>query len=232
MNRYCLLLSSALAFAPIVAFAAPVPKVENNDFIKLKEHTNVKLVDNLHSAERPNNNLKDLKPGKQKLGAVTYEIGDGILQLGSKLVLEKPEKFEGIKIGRTANKLHFLQGAGFSTADDTVVGKYAVHYTDKSTAKIEIVYGKDVVDWWAYPDKDAPTRSKIVWEGENEASKEFKAKIRLYHMEWTNPNPEKEIATIDFVTTDLEQPCAPFCVAITCESVKEIEKVEPKKSDK
>ena len=163
-----------------MAFAAPVPKVENNDFIKLKEHTNVKLVDNLHSAERPNNNLKDLKPGKQKLGAVTYEIGDGILQLGSKLVLEKPEKFEGIKIGRTANKLHFLQGAGFSTADDTVVGKYVVHYTDKSTAKIEIVYGKDVVDWWAYPDKDAPTRSKIVWEGENEASKEFKAKIRLY----------------------------------------------------
>ena len=60
MNRYCLLLSSALAFAPIVAFAAPVPKVDNNDFIKLKDHTNVKLVDNLHSEERPNNNLKDL----------------------------------------------------------------------------------------------------------------------------------------------------------------------------
>ena len=232
MIRYYLLLSSAMAFAQTLAVAAPVPKVENNDFIKLKMHTNVKLVENLHSEERPNNNLKDLKTGKQKLGAVTYDIGEGILQLCSLQVLEKPEKFEGIKVGRTASKLHFLQGAGFSTADDTVVGKYVIHYADKSTAKIEIVYGKDVVDWWAYPDKDAPTRSKIVWEGENEASLMFKAKIRLYHMEWTNPNPEKEIATIDFVATDLEQPCAPFCVAITCESTKETEKVEPNKGDK
>ena len=63
--------------------------------------------------------------------------------------------------------------------------------------------------------------------GENEAAKGFEAKIKLYQMTWKNPHPDKVIATIDFVATDLEQKCAPFCAAITVEPTKE--KDEPKK---
>ncbi len=224
-------LSALLLFALATAVsAAPVPKVDSTEQIKLKDHTNVKLDENLHSENYPDNNLKELKTGKQKLGEVTYEIGEGLLQLGSSSVEKKPEKFEGIKVGRTAAKLHFLQGAGYDAPADTVVAKYVIHYADKSKVEINMVYGKDVVDWWAYPGKDAPTNSKIVWEGENEASKGFKAKIRLYHMEWTNPHPDKSIATIDFVAADVTQPCAPFCAAITVEAAKV--KAEEKKDDK
>jgi hypothetical protein len=211
----------------LIAFpvaAAPVPKTDSKDQIKLKDHVNVKMDENLHSEAYPNNNLKDLKAGVQKFGAVSFDIGDGVLQLGSASVAGKPEKIEGIKVGRTAGKLHFLHGAGYSTDDGKVVGKYVIRYADKSTAEAEIVYGKDLVDWWAYPGKDAPTASKIAWEGENEASKGFMAKIRLYHMEWKNPHPAKEIATIDFVATDPSQACAPFCAAITVEPAKADEK--------
>ena len=87
----------------------------------------------------------------------------------------------------------------------------------KSTAEIEIAYGRDVVDWWAYPDRKAPTKGKAVWEGENEASKGFDAKIKLYLMTWENPKPDKTVESIDFVAPNPEQPAAPFCVAITAE---------------
>jgi hypothetical protein len=224
MTRFCALLgASALALA---ATAAPVPKDDGADQIKLKDHINVKMSENLHSERFANNNLKELKAGKQKLGTVTYEIGEGVLQLGSAEVKGKPEKIEGIKVGRTAAKLHFLQGAGYSAEDGKIVGRYVVHYADKTKADVEIVYGKHVVDWWAYPCKPAPTESKAAWEGENAASKEFMAKIKLYQMTWTNPHPDKAIATIDFVAADQEQICAPFCAAITVEAPKE------KKDDK
>ena len=220
MTRIFALLLGVLVLIAPFGSAAPVPKPETAEQIPLKDHINVKMTENLHSERFPDNNLKSLKAGQQKLGDVTYTIGDGVLQLGSSEVKEKPEKIEGIKVGRMAAKLHFLQGAGYDAPDATVVGRYIIRYADKSKVDVDIVYGKDVVDWWAYPEKDAPTKSKIAWEGENEASKSFKAKIRLYHMVWTNPNPEKPIASIDFVATDVDQMCAPFCAAITAEAVQ------------
>jgi hypothetical protein len=200
--------------------AAPLGKTQPIQFISLKGHTNVKLSENLHSDRFPDNNLKSLPTGKQKLGDVEFEIGDGVLQLGSAGspdVATKPSKIEGIKVGRTLKKLHFLQACGYSTEPDTVIGKYVIHYDDKTTAEAEIVYGKDVVDWWAYPDRAAPTKGKVAWEGENEAAKGFDAKIKLYLMTWENPKPDKRVEKIDFVATNPEQPAAPFCVAITAE---------------
>ena len=214
MIRFLLTLALCVVATTWVS-GAPAPKTEPIQFISLKGKTNVKMDENLHSDRFPNNNLKTLPTGKQKLGDLTFEIGEGILQLASSSVLEKPKKIEGLKVDRSAKKLHFLQGTGYNTADDTVIAKYIINYDDKTTAEIEVVYGKDVVDWWAYPDQKAPSKGKAVWEGENEASKGFEAKIKLYAMTWENPKPEKKIATIDFVATNPEQAAAPFCVAIT-----------------
>jgi hypothetical protein len=221
-----------LVFAVPLAVAAPVPKFDVKDQIPLKAHINVKMDENLHSEAYPNNNLKSLKAGVQKLGEQTFVIDEGVLQLGSASVEKKPEKIEGIKVGRTAAKLHFLHGAGYSTENGTVVGKYVIRYADKTSVDVEIVYGKDLVDWWAYPGKDAPTNSKIAWEGENEASKGFEAKIRLYTMTWVNPKPEKEIAAIDFVATKPDGQCAPFLAAITAEGGKPAVKKDEPKQDK
>ena len=226
MTRLIALLTVTAFLSPAVA--APVPKFDVKDQIDLKAHVNVKMDENLHSETYPNNNLKSLKAGVQKLGEQTFVIGEGVLQLGSSSVEKKPEKIEGIKVGRTAAKLHFLHGAGYNAENGTVVAKYVIRYADKTTVDVEIVYGKDLVDWWAYPGKDAPTNSKIAWEGENEASKGFDAKIRLYSMTWTNPHPAKPIAAIDFVATKPEQQCAPFCAAITAEGAP-AKAEEPKK---
>jgi hypothetical protein len=226
MSRCCALLSALVLAVPVSA--APIPKkAEVKDQIPLADHANGKLDENLHSNRYENNNLKALKPGAHKLGGVTFEVGEKLLQLGSSNVAERPEKFEGIRVGRTAAKLHFLQACGYSAEAGETVAKYVVHYADKTTAEIEVVYGKHVVDWWGYPDQKGPTDAEVAWEGENEAAKGFMAKVKLYRMTWANPHPDKEIAALDFATADPKQACAPFCVAITAEAAK----AEPKKDE-
>lgn len=196
---------------------APAPKSEPIQFISLKGHTNVKMDENLHSDRFPNNNLKSLPTGKQKLGDVQFEIGEGVLQLGSSNVVGKPSKIEGIKVGRAFKKLHLLHATGYNAEDGAVIAKYVIHYEDKTTSEVEVKYGEDVVDWWAYPDRAGPSKGKVAWEGENEASKGFEAKIKLYLKTWENPKADKRVVSIDFVATNPEGPAAPFCVAMTVE---------------
>ncbi len=215
MDRFSAVFSLGLLAS--IAFAAPTLKKEQDAFIDLKEHANGKLKENLHSNRYEGNNLASLPAGKQKLGDHTFFIGEKLLQLKSAQVADRPEKIEGIKINRTLKKLHFLNACGYSTEPKTIIGKYVIRYEDKSTAEIEIVYGRDVVDWWAYPDQAAPTKGKVAWEGENEASKGFEAKIKLYVLSWDNPKPEKKVVSLDFVATKPDQSAAPFCVAITAE---------------
>lgn len=215
MVRHLLTFAAGLVIATGLS-GAPSLKTEPIQFISLKGLTNVKLDENLHSDRYADNNLKTLKTGKQKLGDVEFDIIDGVLQLGSSSV-DKPKEFKDIKVNRTLKKLHFLHATGYSAEEGTVIAKYVIHYEDKTTTDVEVKFGEDVVDWWAYPDRAGPSKGKVAWESENEASKGFKAKIRLYLKTWDNPKPEKKVVSIDFIATSPEQSAAPFCVAITAE---------------
>ncbi len=211
---------AALAVPLVLAaalVAAPAPSESGPVYIDLQPHANVKLKDDFHAGGFPGNNLAKLPTGKQTFADVKFQVGDGIIQLRSKVVTEKPEKVGGIKVGHFVSKLHFLHACGHSAPDDTVIAKYVVHYDDKTTADAEVAYGRDVVDWWAYPDQKAPTKGKVAWEGENEPAKEYKATIKLYLMTWDNPHPKKKVTSIDFVVAAADGETAPFCVAITAE---------------
>jgi hypothetical protein len=132
-------------------------------------------------------------------------VGAGVVQLGA----GKPDK-GGIKVGFKAEKLAFLHACGNKgdTPRNTPIARYVVHYADKTRAEVEVAYGRDVVDWWVQPGVADPTRGKVAWEGDNKRSR-----IKLFLTTWTNPDPEKQIVSIDYVATRN----APFCVAITAE---------------
>jgi hypothetical protein len=208
-------LVTTLIFLIESVLVAPTPKNDPIYYVDLSGHINVKLNENLHNNENDSNNLISLPTGKQKLGDVSFEIGKGVVQLGSKSVEGKPKKIEGIKVGREAKTLHFLHSTGFSTDNNALIGKYIIHYEDKTTKEIEIIFGKDVMDWWKQPDQKGPSEGKVAWESENEASKKYHVKIRLYLKTWENPKPDQKIVSIDFVVENEEQTSAPFCVAIT-----------------
>jgi hypothetical protein len=219
MTRLLTVLAAALALALPLPAVPLIPLTTDQSVtpIDLKAHLNVTLKENLHSDRQENNNLAALPTGKQKLAGVEFHIGDGIIQLGSMTVRDKPDKVEGIPVGRTFKKLHIVHACGYTAAPDTLIGKYLVHYDDESKAEITIVYGQDVIDWWAFPDRKPPARSKVAWEGDNHPAKGSGAKLKLYLTTWENPHPRKKVVTIDFVSTATKTEAAPFCVAMTAD---------------
>jgi hypothetical protein len=212
----CLLAAFAPAAAPI--FAPAADEVEPpSPYVNLKPKANHNLKDDFGIGRYPGNNLAGLPTGQKTLAGVKFRIDQGMIRLGNDKVNAKHQKVEGVKIGRKVGKLHFLHGTEHSAGDGAVIARYVVHYSDKTKAEVEVAYGKDVVDWWAYPAQVAPTTGKVAWEGENEPAKGFDAKIKLYRMSWKNPHPKKKVVSLDFVATATDTPVLPFCVAITAE---------------
>ena len=162
----------------------------------------------------PNNSLDMLPPGLLQLGDDLFDVR-GIIQL-SGLELRKegkyPEQINGIRVGRICRQLHFLQAAGWQSADGTRVGAYVVHYADQQEQVIPIVYGEDVRDWNGSSDQSTEiTHGQLVWSAINNA----RLHVRLFKTTWVNPMPEKEIVSIDY--TSAMTSSAPFLIAITAE---------------
>jgi beta-lactamase regulating signal transducer with metallopeptidase domain len=203
------------------------PKPARPTFLDLQPLANVKLTDNFHGAGVEGNSLAALPRGVHTFGGVKFQVGAGLLQLGSTALQDKPEKIEGIPVNCPVTKLYFLHATGYGggrskpgseyfVADNTLIGRYRVHYEDTSVEVIPILYGKDVRDWWYLEDADEVQPGNVVWEGDNGGAKSWGARIRLYLTSWRNPKPDKKIVRIDFVSTN-ESAAAPFCVAITAE---------------
>jgi hypothetical protein len=227
MRRAIVVLGTGLAWT-LVLTAGPAEE-EKTFYVSLKSKANHKLKAVFHPAGQfKENTLASLPTGVQKLGGVKFNIEEGLLQLGSKELPDKPDKIEGITVGRKLTKLYIAHGTGWGSApkgqhthvpDDTVIGKYIIHYEDKSTAEIDIAYGRDVRDWWSSEGEQAPDRSKIAWTGENPDVKRAGKKLFLFLTSWENPKPGKKIVTIDYVATQsTETAAAPFCVAMTGET--------------
>lgn len=189
--------------------------------IDLQSQGNQKLSTDFHGYE--GNNLKPLPRGLQTMADVEFEIGDKMIQLASKRAPDFPEKVSGIQVGRKADRLHFFHGTGWGSPgldDGLPIGSYVIHYADQSKEEIPIEYGRDVRDWWTLGESDPATRAKVAWTGLNDASKDFRGQevdIRLFLRTWENPHPDKQIATIDFLSRN-ETISAPFLVALTAET--------------
>ncbi|HEY1861819.1 MAG TPA: hypothetical protein VGG61_15775 [Gemmataceae bacterium] len=223
MRPLLILTGTFVAFS--LAVAAPAPDAKYT-YVDLKGKFNHKITEKFHATDTDENNLA-IEPGKQKLGDIDFQIGDGVIQLGSIMVKEDPEKVEGIKIGSKFIKLHIIHACGYGggpntkppgfVEDGTTIGEYKVYYDDKTTETIPIVYGEDVRDWWFGKDEKEPSKSQVVWKSETEQSKKYMCGTRLYLSTWKNPKPGKKVVSIDYIGRKTETGAAPFCVAMTLE---------------
>lgn len=204
----------------------PGPEAGNNGnltFIDVQSKANQQLAAPFHGGTK-GNDLTALPQGKQTLGSLTFDIGSGVIQLGSAIVKDKPPFMVDIPVNQAFVKLHILHGTGGSGAsgrgrrvpDNEQVGTYGINYADGSGTTIPIVYGVDLRDWWNWDNNKPVTRGKVVWTGENAYAKKNGKKLRLYAVTWENPHPEKKVRSIGFFAAD-DTPCALFCVAMTAE---------------
>jgi len=229
MRSASLVLGASFIFVAVL----PAGPAEEDDtvYIDLKTKANHKLKDPFHDSNNfKENNLAALKAGVQKLGGVRFKIGDDFLQLGSIMLPNMPEKFEGIPVNRKLARLHLLHATGYGSApggdrthvkDDTIIAKYVVHYDDKTNKEIEVLFGRDVRDWWYAEGEPGTDRSKVAWTGENPDCKRANKKLRLFLTTWENPSSGKKIVSIDYVATKKTETAAtPFCIAMTGETAR------------
>ena len=165
------------------------------------------------------NDLSNLSRGVQKLGGVEFDVR-GLVQLSGSALEDLggqfPRQVKGIKINQRCQRLHFLHGAGWDALFGTVIGRYQINYANGETREIKLVFGQNIRDWWFFPTQHQPTSgATLAWQGSNRASQGLGMGVRLYQMTWTNPLPELEILSIDFIST--VEKSAPFLVAITAE---------------
>ena len=104
-----------------------------------------------------------------------------------------PSSVEGIQVGRKADKLWFLHGAGWAPEmSQQVVGRYVIHYADGSESIFPIRYGIEISEWWG----PVPIAgAEVAWTGTNLKH----TPIGIYVTEWDNPFPEKEIDSVDLI---------------------------------
>jgi hypothetical protein len=194
----------------------PAPK-EKFIFLDLEAKANHKRTDSFVTGRFAGNDLAELPKGEQKLGGVKFWIGAKVIQLFGTHGPKWPTQVEGIAVGNKFAKLHLLHGVGFTSPENTVIGSFIVHYEDKTTATIAIVYGKDVRDWMSVSDNQTKvTRGTLAWQGLNAHVRKSTGNIRLYLRTWKNPHPKKKVVSLDF--TSAKTVSAPFCVAITLET--------------
>jgi len=197
-----------------------IPRSNNatTDQIDLSDYYNASLDDDWH--QHAGHDLHDLPKGLQVFGGVTFDVR-GIIQLASgteslrKTGLALPEEIKGIKVNRKGRLIHFLHACGWQSEPGTNVGEYIIHYTNKETKEIPLVYGKNILDWWDYPEDEKFEfgEAEEVWTGSNAATDRFNQKARLFKYTWENPLPYMEITTIDIISSLSYS--GPFLIAIT-----------------
>ncbi len=217
----------ALTVALVLASASALAQQRKFVPLDLSAKTNQKLADN-QGRGAAGNHIKELPPGEQLFADIQFRVGEGLIQLGSKVLDKFPDKVTDIPAGKHASHVHLLHATAFGgglnqpgtpwyVEDGTLIGEYHVRYEDQSTETIAIVYGDDVRDWFYLDGEKEPSKGKVVWRGANEFATQVGAKLRLYVSSWKNPKPDQKVLSIDYVSKKAETVAAPFCLAITLE---------------
>ena len=121
-----------------------------------------------------------------------------------------PEKIEGVRVDRKAGAVYFLHAIAWGVLNKVETAfTYVVRYGDGTVEEVPVRNYREVWDWGFLAltaEMEANHCVKGWANGENKG---------LYLWRWTNPHPEKAIATIDIVSACAGQ--IPLIAAISVE---------------
>jgi len=148
------------------------------------------------------NDMRGLPTGLQTLAGVPFFIASpkGVVALYSEGGNNKdlPREVKDIEINHKADLLYFLHAFAYGAGEHPFL--YRVNYSDGMSVDVPIRTGCHVLDWWRDPNPVqevlALNNTFVAFRGDNPMRK----KVTLFGTEWTNPSPEKEIRSIDFLS--------------------------------
>ncbi len=140
--------------------------------------------------------------GLQVLGGVPFDVGGMIRLFGT---IPPPhgttyrDEVIDIPVGRRFEQLHLLHGTGWTGEEGLLIASIVLHYSDGDAAVLPIIYGEHVRDWWKrgrfLPDEVSDPNSGIAWETRFEGMG-----LRFYRSSFVNPEPEKEVVSLDLIS--------------------------------
>lgn len=157
----------------------------------------------------PSHTIAALPSGRQTFANVPFDVYDfstspvptAVILGGPGVPGNLPDHVDGIKVGQKANALFFLQTARIDQPRNDQekregkrfeLARYVVTYADGSVVKVPVFEELDVDNYrQKNPHDIAGARvawSKVFADGSDSAT--------AYVMQWTNPRPEAEIASI------------------------------------
>ena len=127
----------------------------------------------------------------------------------------------GIPVGRAADALFFLHT--FHPAQTSKkegppeAFRYTVRYADGQTVEVPVRLGRGVGPWAADQAKPLP-EAAVAWSAPLPAGK----RAVVYQMQWTNPRPGYEIASVDvsLPPSPGPSPGSPVVLGITAATAK------------
>lgn len=172
--------------------------------VNLKPYTNKAFKDDISGDSRGgwtdqgHNDMSGLKTGQQKFGGVSFEIINPDLNNGSSCIVLKgesrkyfPNKIQYIKVMKKAKRLFFLHTLGWANRGEHL--RYVIRYANREI-NIPIKGDKQINDWWS---ESKPSHAIRAWEGNNPVH----FPVCIYAYEWLNPYPDKEILSIDIISS-------------------------------
>ncbi|MFP4144202.1 MAG: right-handed parallel beta-helix repeat-containing protein [Phycisphaeraceae bacterium] len=153
--------------------------------------------------------LQPLDSGAQVLDGVVYHVEqEGRSLQGSVITLAgyqseaEDEHVTGIPVGRRADRLAFLHTAHLrpeKRGEAVEIARYVVNYADGSEVAIPVVNGENITHWYAGKPNDLP-QADVAWTiPTTRDTGGIHGWSTLYSVQWQNPHPEKEIASIDLM---------------------------------
>ena len=141
--------------------------------------------------------------GSQTFRHIPLQI-DGMICLygegNARAGLKFPEAWPGIPINQKFETLYVYHGAFYGSPNGTPVYDIVFRYEDGSSATNQILYGDDVLDWYANGGKKVtgPTaaRSKLAWHG-GAGPGEGKQPTRFCLTAVENPFPATTVTAVD-----------------------------------
>jgi hypothetical protein len=200
--------------------------------VNLKPWLNTALTNSLGGRDDgSSNNLAGLPQGIHIFGGIPFDVEGRVQLMGRKLLdttTSLPVRVRNIKIAAKCDRLDLLHGATGITEDmagQNIAG-LILHYADGTQARISIVAGAQVQNWWGPIYKTGagwnarnPTASgsELAWVGSNPRIREDEPELslRLYKSTFDNPKPDLEITSVDFVSSVTD--AAPFFIGLTLE---------------
>ena len=131
--------------------------------------------------------------GKNLLGSVPF------FSNGRYLAMEARSEVSRIPLREKVKSLHFFHG-GQRGQNASSLGFYRVHYSDGTTLDIPIVVGVTLADFNRAG--KFPSKTQVITTVADSKNR----KINLQRYDWRNPNPDKEIDSLDIVATPTGDP--------------------------